>query len=149
MSRTLLGDAALFAALSRARGDAALEESKFDDDGAADAPADDGAAPDDADADGGAAGDDGADDDLYGDLGGDDLYGDLGDDFGAAADDDHDDPDAAADGAPPAATAASREPIVQTLHQLEARAPRRPQRGGVSAEVRDRHRAYLLEALAA
>ena len=60
MSRTLLGDNALFAALSRARGDAALEESKFDDDGAADAPADDG------DGDGGAAGDDSADDDLHG-----------------------------------------------------------------------------------
>ena len=74
------------------------------------------------------------------------------DDFGAAAnDDDADlaDADGGGDAAPPPA-ATSREPIVQALHQLEGFVPKRAApRALVTNEAREKHRAYLLAALAA
>ena len=125
ITRALLGDNALFAEVSRARGAAEVEEDELlaDDDGAG--------------ADGGdAAADD--EDDMYGDLGGgdDDMYGDLGGDDdagGAMVEEEAMDADVA------------ELPVVQALGQLEAHSSRRPRRAELAG--RAAHRAYLLEAL--
>jgi hypothetical protein len=128
ITRSLLGDDALFAEVSKARGAADVEVDELLE-GVEEAAAEE--------ADDAAAADDAGDDDMYGDLGGgdDDLYGDLGG---------NDAGDAPMEEAVDAG--ATELPVVQALGQLEAHSARQI-RSDLAPERRAAHRAYLLEAL--